>query len=53
MTANFFSVLGVEPVAGRTFTDDEDREGAAVTVISYGLWQRRYAGNPSVDRHRI
>lgn len=48
VTANFFALLGVEPVAGRTFTEDEDRSGAPVTVISYGLWQRRYAGNPNV-----
>ena len=48
VTANFFSVLGVEPAIGRTFTEDEDRRGAAVTVISHGLWQRRYAGNPNV-----
>src|SRR5260370_13605229 len=47
-TPNFFDVLGVKPVAGRCFTEDEDRTGAAVTVISYALWQRRYAGDPSV-----
>jgi putative ABC transport system permease protein len=48
VTANFFSVLGVEPVVGRTFTEAEDQEGAAVTVISYGLWQRRYGGDPNI-----
>jgi predicted permease len=48
VTANFFSVLGVQPALGRTFTDDEDRSGAAVTVISHGLWLRRYGGNPNV-----
>jgi putative ABC transport system permease protein len=47
-TANFFSVLGVRPLLGRTFTESEDREGAQVVVISYGLWQRRYGGDPSV-----
>jgi putative ABC transport system permease protein len=47
-TANFFSVLGVEPVVGRTFTEEEDQTGAPVTLISYGLWQRRYAGDPAV-----
>jgi hypothetical protein len=45
VTANFFAVLGVTPVAGRTFTEEEDRTGATVTVISYALWQRRYAGS--------
>ena len=48
VTANFFPVLGVDPVIGRTFTDEEDRTGAPVTVISYGLWQRRYSGDPAV-----
>jgi putative ABC transport system permease protein len=44
VTANFFPVLGVKPMLGRTFTPDEDRTGAAVVVISHGLWQRRYSG---------
>src|SRR5260370_37705040 len=52
-TPNFFDVLGVKPVAGRCFTEDEDRTGAAVTVISYALWQRRYAGDPSVVNREI
>jgi hypothetical protein len=47
-TANFFNVLGVRPLLGRTFTDAEDRTGAAVAVISYALWQGRYAGDPAV-----
>ena len=46
-TSNFFSVLDVEPLAGRTFTDEEDRSGAPVAVISYGLWQRRFGGSRS------
>ena len=48
VTANFFSVLGVRPVLGRTFTEAEDRTGTPVTVISYGLWQRRYAGDATI-----
>jgi len=47
VTANFFDVLEVKPLAGRTFTEEEDRSGAPVTVISYGLWQRRFGGRPS------
>ena len=45
VTANFFDVLGVTPILGRAFTEEEDRTGAPVTIISYGLWQRRYSGN--------
>jgi putative ABC transport system permease protein len=45
VTPGFFSVLGVSPVAGRVFTEDEDRTGANVAVISYALWQRRYGGS--------
>lgn len=45
VTSNFFDVLGVRPMLGRTFTDEEDRTRAAVAVISYGLWQGRYRGD--------
>lgn len=48
VTSNFFSVLGVQPMLGRTFTDDEDRAAAPVTVISYALWQRRYAADAAI-----
>ncbi|MBZ5605604.1 MAG: ABC transporter permease, partial [Acidobacteriia bacterium] len=48
VTSNFFSVLGVPPLLGRTFTDQEDRDGAQVVLISYGLWQRRYNGDSAV-----
>jgi putative ABC transport system permease protein len=47
VTPNFFSVLGVSPLVGRTMTEDEDSSGAQVVVISYGLWQRRFSGDPS------
>jgi predicted permease len=47
-TANFFQVLGVKPMLGRTFTDEEDRARAQVVVLSYGLWQRRYGGDPAI-----
>jgi len=48
-SANFFSVLGVEPVVGRTFQSGEDKPGAAhVTVLTYGLWQRKFGGDRGV-----
>src|SRR5205085_4547937 len=40
-------VLGVSPIAGRVFTEDEDRAAAQVVVIGYGLWQRRFGGDRS------
>ena len=52
-TSNFFSVLGVHPIIGRTFTEAEDRDDAHVVVISYGLWQRRYAGVPDIVSRTI
>ena len=47
VTANYFDVLGVTPMAGRTFLPDEDRKpgGNAVAVISYSLWLRLFGGN--------
>src|SRR6476619_812180 len=49
VTANLFSTLGVSPIRGRVFTAAEDVEGGPrVAVIGYGLWQRRYAGDPSI-----
>src|SRR5689334_18057520 len=50
---SFFTVLGVPPLIGRTFTDTEDREGAHVVVVSYSLWQRRYGGDPSILGRKI
>ena len=48
-TWNMFSLLGVQPVLGRTFTPDEDqREANLVVVLSWSLFQRRFAGDRSV-----
>jgi predicted permease len=46
LTASMFPVLGVDPVLGRTFTQQEDDTSAPVTVISYALWQERFQGDP-------
>ncbi|MGC2333112.1 MAG: ABC transporter permease [Candidatus Acidiferrales bacterium] len=43
VTANFFSLLGIRPILGRTFRADEDRLGAApVAILSEGLWKRHF-----------
>jgi putative ABC transport system permease protein len=49
VTSDFFRTLGVRPFIGRDFTPAEDAPGRnAVTILSYGLWQRRFGGDPSV-----
>jgi predicted permease len=49
VTQNFFSVLGVEPLAGRFFDDDESRWNAPKTVVlGYEFWRRRFAGDRSI-----
>src|SRR6266850_330650 len=48
VTPNFLHVLGARPMLGRFFSDDEDRQNASVAVISYRLWQRRYAGDAAI-----
>jgi predicted permease len=45
----YFRVFGAPVVLGRTFTPQEDLpNGGKVVVLSYGLWQRKFGGNPSV-----
>jgi len=50
VSANYFSVLGVEPRLGRFFRPGEDAGvgGAPVVVISHTFWQQRFAGDPGV-----
>jgi predicted permease len=49
VSSGFFPVLGVEPVIGRTFAEEEDQIGAApVALISAGLWERKFASAPDV-----
>src|SRR5262249_34027810 len=49
---NFFSVLGVTPIMGRTFAPDDGTAGhPSVVVLSYGLWQRRFGGQNVIGRH--
>jgi len=45
---DLFPLLGVSAVRGHTFTAEEDKPGAApVVLLSYGFWQRRFAGSPA------
>jgi len=46
---NFFPMLGVSPSLGRTFTEADDRPGAAATVLlTNSFWMRRYSGDPTI-----
>jgi putative ABC transport system permease protein len=47
VSADYFRLLGAPVIQGRTFTAEEDRpNGARTVVLSYGLWQRHFAGDP-------
>ncbi len=48
MTPSVFSVLGVAPLIGRVFTEQEDKAAAPVVVLSYATWKSRFNGNPNV-----
>lgn len=48
-SANFFNVLGVDPLIGRGFQEGDDKPGGPrVAVLSYGLWQRRFGGDSGI-----
>ena len=47
--AGYFEVLGIKPIIGRLFKDEENRWGNNfVTIISYSFWQTRFHGDPAV-----
>jgi putative ABC transport system permease protein len=49
VSTGLFSMLGVNPLQGRTFLPEDSRPGnSRVLVISYGLWQRRFGGRSSL-----
>ena len=49
-SANYFEVLGVQPILGRTLLPSlpNERTGAAEAVLGYDLWQNRFAGDPHI-----
>ncbi|HEY0729277.1 MAG TPA: ABC transporter permease, partial [Pyrinomonadaceae bacterium] len=49
ITANFLDAVGVKPSMGRNFTADENQPGKdAVAILTHGLWQRRFGGDPNI-----
>ncbi|MFZ0278309.1 MAG: ABC transporter permease [Candidatus Sulfotelmatobacter sp.] len=53
VSANLFSVLGVQAFRGRLFLPDENRQGRTAVILSYGLWQQRYGGDPDLVGKQI
>ena len=46
---NFFDVLGIRPIIGRTFVPEDDQPGAeAVLVLSYSYWKSKFSGDPNI-----
>ncbi|MEJ2503274.1 MAG: ABC transporter permease, partial [Gemmatimonadota bacterium] len=52
-TAELFDALGVSPVMGRTFSREEDVANEPVVVISHGLWQSAFGGDPGIVGREI
>jgi predicted permease len=48
VTRNYFSVLGVKAQLGRVFRDDDKNPAEPVVVLSHGLWQRHFGGDPGI-----
>src|SRR5215831_89663 len=54
VSTNILPLLGVTPALGRNFLPEEEQPAkAAVALVSHGLWQRRYAGDPRLIGHAI
>src|SRR6185436_19047241 len=54
VSTEFFNILGVEPLLGRTIAPNEQGpNGERVLVISYGLWQRRFGGDKAVLGRKV
>jgi predicted permease len=49
-SADYFEVLGIQPYLGRTLisTRANERAGAPIAVLSYSLWEKRFAGDPGI-----
>ncbi len=55
-TASLFSTLRATPLMGRTYTEEEQLDpgtASSVAILSYGLWQRRFGGDPAIIGRKI
>ena len=54
VTANFLDALGIKPIMGRNFSEEENQPGKdAVAIITHSLWQRRFGGDPNIINKTI
>jgi predicted permease len=54
ITANFFHLLGLQPMLGRSFTEGEDQPGHdKVVIVSYRFWQQRLSGRSDVLGRKV
>jgi putative ABC transport system permease protein len=54
VTGNYFKALGVNPLLGRTFVLDDEKTGNEhIAILSYGLWQKRFGGDPNIINKTI
>jgi predicted permease len=48
VSPSLFPMLGATPLRGRVFTQDDDRPGIRVAIVSHRLWQRQFSGDPTL-----
>ncbi len=53
VSAEFFKVVGVEPILGRGFAEGEDKGESGVAVIGEGLWRERFSADPGILQRSI
>jgi predicted permease len=54
VTANFLDAVGIKPVMGRNFSEEENQPGKdRVAIITHSLWQRRFGGDPNIVNKTI
>jgi putative ABC transport system permease protein len=54
VTANFLDAIGIKPIMGRNFSEEENQPGKdAVAIITHSLWQRRFGGDPNIINKTI
>jgi predicted permease len=54
VSAGFLTTLGIQPLLGRDFVPDDDRQGATPTaILSYGVWSRRFGNDPNIVGKQI